>query len=175
MGEEQALIVDLDLRKWGGRPHYRHAAELLGSDEHGTWLGVRAGTPFTGPNGLGEMPGAFVLAVRDDAWWFPSFWEPGPGLDFEVYVDVTTLPRWLNDGHLTAIDLDLDVIRRVDGTVFLDDEDEFEEHLVLFGYPDVVIDKARTTARWLMDAVASEREPFGSASRRWMERLVETP
>ena len=31
---------------------------------------------------------------------------------------------------MTAVDLDLDVIRRFDGSWFVDDEDEFAEHQV---------------------------------------------
>lgn len=163
--------IDLDIRKWDGRSHYRHDARLLGSDEHGTWLGVDAGTPFTGPNGPGEMPGAFVLVVREDTAWVASFWRPFPGLDFEVYVDLTTAPRWLSDTHLTVVDLDLDVIRRFDGTVFVDDTDEFEEHRVLFGYPEDVAEEALATAGWLVEAVGGHREPFGDAWRPWLARL----
>ena len=58
-----------------------------------------------------------------------------------VYVDVATPAVW--DGAvLRSIDLDLDVIRRQDGTVLLDDEDEFATHRVAYGYPAEVIELA---------------------------------
>jgi protein associated with RNAse G/E len=51
---------------------------------------------------------------------------------------MTTVPIFGTE-TITAVDLDLDVIRRHDGTVFVDDEDEFTEHRELYGYPvDVV-------------------------------------
>ena len=46
---------------------------------------------------------------------------------FDVYVDITTVPVWL-DGPtraVTAVDLDLDVVRGWTGRVWVDDEDEF--------------------------------------------------
>ena len=36
-------------RKWGDRPHWEHAAVLLGNDEHGTWLGTTPGTTRSRP------------------------------------------------------------------------------------------------------------------------------
>ncbi|WP_180935649.1 DUF402 domain-containing protein [Nocardioides ungokensis] len=36
---------------------------------------------------------------------------------------------------LRAVDLDLDVVRGRTGRVWIDDEDEFAEHRVRFGYP----------------------------------------
>ena len=52
-----------------------------------------------------------------------------------VYVDITTPPVW--DGTvLRAVDLDLDVVRGNTGRVWVDDEDEFADHRVRFGYPD---------------------------------------
>lgn len=51
-----------------------------------------------------------------------------------TYVDMTSRPAW--DGPtVRAVDLDLDVIEALDRTVFVDDEDEFEEHRVAYGYP----------------------------------------
>lgn len=41
--------VAMVFSKWGGRPHWRYDAVLLGSDDHGTWLGVPAGTRLTRP------------------------------------------------------------------------------------------------------------------------------
>ena len=51
---------------------------------------------------------------------------------------MTTPAEW--DGHmLRAVDLDLDVVRGFNGTVIVDDEDEFAEHQVAYGYPEDVI------------------------------------
>lgn len=112
----------------------------------------------------------FVLLIPKDEWWIVSYDAPPQNID--VYVDVSMPPQWPNDKHVTAVDLDLDVIRLRDGTVFLDDEDEFAEHQVSLGYPKDVIEKALETSKWLMEAVEQRREPFGSAGQRWLEMLA---
>jgi protein associated with RNAse G/E len=53
--------------------------------------------------------------------------------------------------------------------VEIDDEDEFEEHRALFGYPDHVVDKARTEAARMAIAVEMRTEPFGSVGEQWLE------
>jgi protein associated with RNAse G/E len=80
--------------------------------------------------------------------------------------------EWVSSSHVTTVDLDLDVIRLRDGTVFLDDEDEFAEHQISLGYPKDVIEKALETSRWLMKAVAERREPFGDAGMRYLKMLA---
>ena len=61
---------------------------------------------------------------------------------------------------VTAIDLDLDVVRLSDGEVFVDDEDEFAEHQVEFGYPAEVIAAARASGDRVHALVAGERAPY---------------
>ena len=64
----------------------------------------------------------------------------------------------------------LDVLR----TLQLVDEDEFSEHVAMFGYPDEVIRQARTAASWLLDSLHGEAEPFGGHFRRWLELFQHT-
>jgi uncharacterized protein len=168
----EPVTVDCDFRKWGDAAHWRFPTTLLGRDEHGTWLGNTPPTPYTGPRGAGEWTHAFAILVPEDAWWVASFnaraaWKT---TDVEIYVDVTTVPTWLDQTHMTAIDLDLDVIRRFDGHVYIDDEDEFEEHRVKFDYPDDVVAQALRTTAELVQALEPGREPFGEAGRRWLEK-----
>jgi hypothetical protein len=169
MWEGEAVIVDLDTRKWGDRPHYRMNTELLGHDEHGAWLGLPVGSPYSGPNGAGELEHGFVGLIPEDSWWIASFWAGHPETD--VYVDITTTAIWKTESHLVVVDLDLDVIRYRDGRTELVDEDEFEEHRVVLGYPVDVVDQARATAEEMLSLVAGRREPFDEVGRRWLMRL----
>ena len=113
---------------------------LLGEDEWGDWIGVPAGV-------LHERPGArfhsavdtVTLAPRE-GWYAATFHAPGTWAS--VYVDLATPPVWDGD-VLRSVDLDLDVVRTSEGRVYVDDEDEFEEHRVAFGYPDEVQAAAR--------------------------------
>jgi uncharacterized protein len=69
------------------------------------------------------------------------------------------------------VDLDLDVIRRRDGRLLLDDQDEFAEHQVRYGYPAEVIRQAEQAAAWLLAAVGANAEPFGLAYQAWLDKV----
>lgn len=167
-----AMIVDLDTRKWGNRPHWRFPSRLLGQDVHGVWLGLPVGTPYTGPRGAGQLEHGFVTLVPPKEFWIASF-QASSHPETDLYVDITTHAEWLTDAHVTVVDLDLDVIRFKDGRMHLDDEDEFAEHQMVYDYPPDVIERAESTARQLMRDVAGRREPFGDASACWLDLLVD--
>jgi hypothetical protein len=158
-------LVSVVFTKWGDRPHWHFECPRLGEDAFGVWL---VGPPGTRLQRADEPPIAhrhgFVQLIPYTGEWIASF-------DFddwcEVYVDVTTAPVW-DGGIVTCVDLDLDVIRRRDGRIELLDEDEFLEHQVRYGYPAAVIERARATADWLLEAVAARREPFGSTGAAWL-------
>ena len=84
-------------------------------------------------------------------------------------MDVTTRPV-LDGDTVTAVDLDLDVVRWADGRVEVLDEDEFAEHQVQLAYPAELISQARATCDWLVEAVSSRAEPFGQAGTAWLAR-----
>ncbi len=157
--------------KYDGSLHWHHDMRYLGEDQHGVWLGAPAGT-FTQ---RGDEPPIRwdhnnVVLVPRDRWWTAAFTaEPA---ECEVYCDITTPARWPHDGEVTMVDLDLDVLRLwPDHSVMLDDEDEFEEHQVRYGYPAEVISQARMAAAWLMQAVSDGTEPFASGYQEWLGRL----
>ncbi|MEV0586071.1 DUF402 domain-containing protein [Nonomuraea sp. NPDC050310] len=156
--------------KYDGSLHWHHPARLLGEDEHGVWVGCEAGT--LGAKGDGPpvtWDKAFVMLLPREEGWVALFNEPGHST--EVYVDVSTVPVWSED-MVTMVDLDLDVIRRATGEVFLDDADEFAEHQVTFGYPPEVIEAAERSAAWLMEAVSARKGPFGGAHEAWLAQVL---
>ncbi|ACZ85359.1 DUF402 domain-containing protein [Streptosporangium roseum] len=162
-------IVNVVYRKYDGSLHWHHQALLLGEDEHGVWTGCLAGS--SGRRGH-EPPvawsHAFVMLFPRDAWWTASF-NAAPNKT-EIYCDISTVPEW-RDGEVTMVDLDLDVIRMRDGRIFLDDEDEFEEHLLRYAYPPDVIANARASAARLMEAVAADAAPFAGAPH-WLSHVT---
>ncbi|MFJ3963217.1 DUF402 domain-containing protein [Streptomyces sp. NPDC090036] len=111
------------------------------------------------------------MLVPRGEWWTATFCaDPGP----EVYCDVCTVPEWNEDGTvLRTVDLDLDVVRPRGGEAHIEDEDQFAERRMRYGYPDNVVDAARQTCERLMEKVrrADEGdgvEPFASAYRHWL-------
>jgi hypothetical protein len=140
--------------KWGGRRH--HGADLvyLGADGHGEWLGDRVGNGWSGGPKTFESVTDNVLLVPRDRGMTAMFYDPHPEQAFELYVDITSVPQWQHD-LVTAVDLDLDVIRRFDGSWYVDDEDEFAEHQVALAYPADVISGAEAECARVVDEIRS--------------------
>ena len=162
------------MTKWGDRPHWEFDAVLLGSDTHGDWIGIPRGTFMS-------RPGAEYVAPVDQVGLVPA---PGPderrgwlatfhavGGPVQVYVDMTTPPVW--DGPvLRAVDLDLDVVRGRTGRVWVDDEDEFAEHRVRFGYPEEVARLAMASCDRVRAAVLAGHAPYDGSSVGWFDLLA---
>lgn len=166
---EQVRVV---FRKYDGSLHWHAWLRRLGADEHGVWLGAPRLTAWQrGAEPPVAMKAAHVSLFPHDDWWVASF-NAAPAA-FDVYIDLSTAPSWPRADEVTMVDLDLDVVRhRHSGAAELLDEDEFEEHQRRYSYPDAVIQRTRHRASWLMDAV-TEREPFRSAYRSWLEMVTD--
>jgi uncharacterized protein len=159
-------LVRWDGRKWPDRLHWQFVMRRLGSDEHGTWLVVPAGTVVRrGHEAPRVLDTGFVLLVPVKAWWEAEFYPAHPR--HEVYVNIGTPCEW-QPGRVRQVDLDLDVIRTIGGTVEVLDEDEFADHRVRFGYPSELVDGARRAADETADLLRRRVEPFGTAARRWV-------
>ena len=167
--------VDVRMTKWGDRPHWRFASIYLGDDDHGTWLGFPRGTRMTRPGAEYVSPTDQLGLVPPSSWpaaergWLTTF--HGPGGPLSVYVDITAPPTW--DGTtVSACDLDLDVVRELDGRVWVDDEDEFAEHQVSLGYPADVIDAARASCDRLVALVGGGHPPYDGSAGPWFDVLA---
>lgn len=166
MGRE----VQVRYRKFDGSLHWHFVMRELGRDEHGWWLGGEAGTVLQrGSEPPGTAPTDFVLLAPPGRWWTACFNAAPHKVD--VYVDLTSVPETTDDS-LTMIDLDLDVVRRRDGSVYLDDEDEFIEHQAKYGYPLDIIESVTHASVELMAAVTARTEPFGDVGAQWLDRLA---
>ena len=75
---------------------------------------------------------------------------------------------------VSAVDLDLDVVRLRDGTVRVLDEDEFAEHQVRYSYPADMVEQARATTDDLVVRLSAGTEPFAAIGAAWLERFVGT-
>jgi len=161
--------VRLAMTKWGAVPHWEYDATYLGGDDHGVWIGMPSGTFMSRP-GASFTTTVDQVTLVPDGWWVATF--HAPGFPVRTYVDMTSAPVW-DDARIRAIDLDLDVIRTDDGHVFVDDEDEFAEHQVAFGYPPEVVSLAEASCAWVLESVIEERAPFdGDTSEAWLGVLA---
>ncbi len=167
-GGGAADAVWMDGRKWRNRPHWQFAMRRLGADEHGTWLAVPTGTPARRGRRAQAVEHGFVMLVPIGAWWTVEFYRTHPS--WELYVNIGTPCEW-RFGSVRQVDLDLDVVRGLDGSVEVLDEDEFADHQVRFGYPIELIAAARSATDVVVRLVSQRREPFGAAARRWLREL----
>ncbi|WP_222836655.1 DUF402 domain-containing protein [Beutenbergia cavernae] len=159
--------------KYDGGAHWALDARLLGEDDAGTWVFMPRGTVQVRPGVSFEAAADAVgLFPHDQPWvaWFSTPVDALRPISHQTYVDVSTVPVWTADGReVTMVDLDLDVIAPFDGEPFVDDEDEFAEHRVRYGYPDDVVALAERSAEDVLAAVRTGAEPFGSAWRPWLD------
>ena len=161
--------VRLEVAKYDGSPHWSQHLVRLGEDEHGIWLGSPAGGTWTRANGtVYTNRQAQVLNCNAGRWWTATF-NAAPAVT-EIYVDVSA-PAVIEDGLVRLVDLDLDVRRLRDGTVRIEDEDEFDEHRIRYGYPADVVAAARAAAGWLLANITSA-EPFVSVYRHYLDQLA---
>jgi uncharacterized protein len=149
--------VHLRFTKWGGGPHWEFAATVIDEDEHGIWVYSTPGTRVTRPGHDFAAPVDWVSLLPHERPWAASFYE-SPG-HTRIYVDMCTVPVW-DDAVVTMVDLDLDVILLAEGSLILDDEDEFDEHRVALAYPQDVVELARQSAQQVLTAVGDGVEPF---------------
>jgi uncharacterized protein len=159
----------LEVGKFDGSPHWSQQLVPLGEDEHGLWLGCPAGGTWERANGqVYTNRQAQVLNCSTDRWWTATF-NAAPA-QTAIYVDVST-PATIEDGLVRLVDLDLDVRRLRDGTVRIEDEDEFADHRERYGYPPEVVTAARAAADWLL-ANLSTAEPFVTVHRHYLDKLA---
>ncbi len=169
--------VRLRHTKWGARPHWEVTLTRLGEDTFGVWLGGRAGVTFTRPGVSFETTGALVILVPRDRPWVATFYggeDFGHVHDCLVYVDMTTPALWSQDGaDVTMVDLDLDVFQRNDGSVHVDDEDEFAVHQVEMGYPADIITMAEQSRDEALRLIRGAVPPFDPATHvPWLAKLA---
>ncbi len=162
-------------RKWPDRPHWEHDAVLLGDDEHGTWVGAPRGTAMSRPGAAFRTDQHHVVLVPRGSAFVASFYAGGGSAHCDVYVDITTVPTWTSTPTgdvVTAVDLDLDVVRGWTGRVWVDDEDEFADHRVRFGYPSDVVRLAVTSCADVRAEVEAGRAPYDRvAASGWLDVL----
>jgi hypothetical protein len=158
--------VEVSFTKWGGGAHWTFPLTFLGRDDHGSWAGGAVGTTLSRPASTFDSAHDWVTLLPDGRPWAASFYDC-PEQPISVYVDMTTVPVW-RGASVTMVDLDLDVILGRDGSLFVDDEDEFEAHQVSLGYPGEIVTLARRSADDVFRSIADGEEPFACAGARWL-------
>jgi protein associated with RNAse G/E len=150
--------------KYDGSLHNRFVARLIEVADGVVTVAVDEGTPFEGYRGAGRIHTGFTGLYFTDRWYNVYRNErPTQRSGIVTYANVAT-PAVLDGDVLRWIDLDLDVMVLRDGTVLLDDEDEFEDHSVRWSYPADIVERARRSSVELLDLARLRRTPFDHAT-----------
>ncbi|ACZ30035.1 hypothetical protein Xcel_1004 [Xylanimonas cellulosilytica DSM 15894] len=177
-------VVQVRYTKYDGAPHWAFDGPFLGTDAFGAWVGAPAGTRWSRPGWTFDAESAAVV-LFPAAGWTGTYNATHPEGQ-RLYLDLTTRPVWgAVDGtwQVTMADLDLDVITRADGTIWIDDEDEFAEHRVSYGYPADLVATVEADALDLLRRAGAGDRPFDGMRRpyapaqpatadRWLELLA---
>lgn len=159
------FLKNPDLLHWGFQ------ARWLGEDEWGDWIAVPEGTMrWKGEEQVRPTQTDAVFCAPRNQWWHLHY--NGATTGFSHFVDIVTPPRWLGENRYEMIDLDLDVVRSQDGTVAIEDEDEFELHQVEYDYTEEMIGRAREETRRMVFALEANEEPFVEVAASWLARLA---
>lgn len=165
--------VTLQFYKYPDTPHWRHDLTYLGEDALGVWLGAPIGTIIQrGTEAPMSWHHPFVQLIQSDRPWIPIF-----NVDPDrtaIYVDITTVPTRPQPDRFEAVDIDLDVVQLIDGSIEILDEDEFAVHRLELGYPAWMVDQARAAAAEVAVAIETLRTPFDGSHLPWFERLAAT-
>ncbi|MGH8906304.1 MAG: DUF402 domain-containing protein [Egibacteraceae bacterium] len=153
--------------KYDGGLHYRYEAEVVARGDGLLVLYRPLGSPLDSYRGsFNARREQLSLHWTDRAYSMDIVWRA----DFQPhchYVNVATPSTW-HDGVVRFVDLDLDVIWPAGSDqVLLDDEDEFEEHRLAFGYPDALVERARRTAAEVQALFATRTPPFDGSLYAW--------
>lgn len=145
---------------------YRWPAYVVARDRHGLWLFSPQGTVHRGQVGewIGECRvgepthGAPVIQLIPVAQWWTAVWCRDCAAT--ISVDICT-PPVLEHGEWTYTDLELDPIRRGDGHINVDDEDEFAASCSAGLISDSEAARARLATADTVRCMQDGTEPFG--------------
>jgi uncharacterized protein len=160
--------------KYDGAVHWLVPGSYLGADEFGDWIFQPAGS-------LVARPGVAFFAASDAVQFLPregdyvaTFYDDTYPGDFRIYIDLATGIRvdplrpagW----EVQLTDMDLDVIRLVNGGVYIDDEDEFAEHRVTMDYPPELAERMQAGCQELYEQVVAHTAPFDGTALEWLSK-----
>lgn len=154
-------LLTVQSLKYDGRVHRVWRAELLRAE--GPLLvveGVFAEEvrhPLLGTIRAGTVSTEFYWADR----WYSVFRFREPSGELRNFYCNINTPARLREATLTFVDLDIDVLVAPDYSSRVLDEDEFDAHEKLYGYPPEFRRRAQQALEEIDALVRARRFPFG--------------
>ena len=144
-------------------------ATWLGEDDWGDWIAVPAGSRrWKGEVMMSPTEAGAVFCVPRGEWWHLHY-NGNNAHNYSHFVDIVTPPVWVADDRYEMVDLDLDVAVHRDGTIEIQDEDEFQVHQVRYRYTPEMIREAERETRRIVTKLERGEEPFFEVAGRWLD------
>ena len=149
--------------------HWGFETLWLGEDDWGDWVAVPRGSKrWKGDEAMPPTESEAVLCVPRGEWWHLHY-NGANAHNYSHFVDIVTPAVWVSENRYEMIDLDLDVAIRIDGTIEVQDEDEFEVHQVRYGYTGEMIQHAVDETDRIVVALGRRQEPFFEVAADWLD------
>lgn len=166
--------VTVQFLKYPDHLHWGFETIYLGEDHFGHWMSVPAGSVrWKGDREYPPTGEDAVFCAPHEGWWHLHY--NGPTTKYSHFIDIVTPPTWVSENRYEMVDLDLDVVVHRDGTVEIEDEDEFLAHQVLYGYSTEMVQRALEETRHVTEMLETSREPFSAVAADWLARLGTEP
>lgn len=162
-GEDSSIIVRV--LKFNGTEHRRWKARIASRD--GSLIVLDAEFEYDVKHEvLGEIPRGTLTA---EYYWFNRWYNIFRFLEKDGstrlwYCNINTPPT-LEDGVLSYIDLDIDVLVQPDFTYQVLDIDEFEQNAMVFGYPDELRREVQRAIADVTSLIEARQFPFTQIER----------
>lgn len=143
--------------------------QFLVEDDYGVWLYSPVGSEWMAPHDEGVLLFGALLLIRPDRYW-AAWWVDYPN-GRRLEIDVCLRPERVVDGW-AYVDLELDAVRHADGTIEIEDRDEFDI-ACSNGWITVSDGKiAELTANAMAAALREREEPFGIEGWQRLDALL---
>lgn len=165
--------------KYDGSAHWVVPGSYLGADEYGHWILQAEGALVSRPGYGFYAASDAICLIPASGQWLGTFYDHRHPGNLRTYLDLSTEIGWRRMSHggweVNSVDMDLDVVRSTDKGLFIDDEDEFEEHSEAYGYPGELVSTIRDEADRLLESVRGSRAPFNGVVDSWFARSRQNP
>ncbi len=152
-------------------PHWGHEAFVLGEDDWGRWLSIPTGSKrWKGDEEASPTRLPAVFCTPHESWWNLHYGGPD-AFRYTMFIDIVTPPVWVSEDRVEMVDLDLDVVVHADGTIEIEDEDEFEVHQVKYGYSAEMIRMAEAETKRVVSMLENRQEPLFEVADSWLRKV----
>lgn len=158
--------------KYGGKLHYQWTVSIIKhTDDYTIVYGKPGRKLIHHTNGEVYHCHSHSIEFFPSKRWFTVHIDMNENGTCEYYCNIC-MPPTSSTQHISFIDLDLDIIRNVEGTWSVVDEDEFKNNSVKLKYPKYVIENAQKSLDNLLYHIKEDEFPFNGFFDKYINKVL---